>query len=450
MVFKLSIRIFFILFLSFNLSAQNENILYLMDNVPSSKDVNISSYEDSIKFNFSLPLISSFYTDINSDLAFNDIIQKRSDNLNFLAVNSLLTSLNQNNNFNIKSKINLFRIGFKIKNSYLDLIINENFKFNLDINEDIFRFLINGNKSYSNQSIGSLNFNFNHYREVALAFTKKISLNDKYISIGVKPKYLIGLSNINLYNNFLYNSREDFSEIGIIVEGTGDISFPISINSNEINFDQITSNLKLDEYILNNNNNGFGFDFGLGFKSKKIKISTSVINIGRINWIENSRNLSYELGYNFNGFDISNSINKDDDNFIDFNDLINNKIDSIEITNSLTDNKKSFIENLKPRLFLNTSFIVSNKFEVGILFNSSFEKLIEDMNITIHSSLKFNDVFHLIASYDNNSKLGVGLSIKGGPLQLYLLTNNVIDTYNIFYPYKANKINLNMGINFVF
>ena len=87
MVFKLSIRIFFILFLSFNLSAQNENILYLMNNVPSSKDVNISSYEDSIKFNFSLPLISSFYTDINSDLAFNDIIQKRSDNSNFLAVN---------------------------------------------------------------------------------------------------------------------------------------------------------------------------------------------------------------------------------------------------------------------------------------------------------------------------------------------------------------------------
>ena len=72
------------------------------------------------------------------------------------------------------------------------------------------------------------------------------------------------------------------------------------------------------------------------------------------------------------------------------------------------------------------------------------------MNITIHSSLKFNDVFHLIASYDNNSKLGVGLSIKGGPLQLYLLTNNVIDTYNIFYPHKANKINLNMGINFLF
>ena len=63
----------------------------------------------------------------------------------------------------------------KIKNSYLDLIINENFKFNLDINEDIFRFLINGNKSYSNQSIGSLNFNFNHYREVALAFTKKLA-----------------------------------------------------------------------------------------------------------------------------------------------------------------------------------------------------------------------------------------------------------------------------------
>ena len=30
MVFKLSIRIFFILFLSFNLSAQNENILYLI------------------------------------------------------------------------------------------------------------------------------------------------------------------------------------------------------------------------------------------------------------------------------------------------------------------------------------------------------------------------------------------------------------------------------------
>ena len=45
------------LFLSNVSFGQNDNILFLMDNVPSSKNVNIASFDDSIKFNFSVPLL---------------------------------------------------------------------------------------------------------------------------------------------------------------------------------------------------------------------------------------------------------------------------------------------------------------------------------------------------------------------------------------------------------
>ena len=162
------------LFLSNVSFGQNDNILFLMDNVPSSKNVNIASFDDSIKFNFSVPLLSSIQTSLNSDFVYDNIIKRKIDNSKFIDTNSFFNSLTNKNEISFYSKLNLLRLGFKVKNDYIDISIDEKINFDLSTDKGLFEFLIFGNKEYeNNDKIGEFSSDFLHHREFSVAFIKK-------------------------------------------------------------------------------------------------------------------------------------------------------------------------------------------------------------------------------------------------------------------------------------
>ena len=469
------INLFLILFTFIsNISfGQAGNVLFLMDNIPSARNVNVAAFDDSVKFNFSLPLISSIESYTNSDFLYSNIIKKRSvDDSKYLDVNSFLASLKDENNINFEAKFNLLRFGFKIRESYLSFSIDEKINFDVGINKDLFEFLLNGNKNYNNnESIGTINSSLGHLRELSIAYVKKIKIKNNYLNVGLKPKYIFGLADLSLNNKLYYTNENNFSEIGVNIEGDGTISGPIEIMSDDgkLDLNIIESNFDALDYITNTKNNGIGFDFGLNYSlnvgnkvyknkngdvlnKKKIKIDFSMINIGKINWKSNTDRFDYQLAYQFNGFDITNSLDSESDNYIELGDLISNKTDSLETVNILNvEENKGYSTNLKPKFYLNTSFSFSKKFSAGFLFNSSNNGLFKDMNVSVHSSLRLSDVFNLTASYSNLYNLGVGLSLKGGPFQIYVLSDNLFNTYKLTSnPYELDNININLGINFIF
>ena len=112
-----------------------------MENVPSSKNVNIASYDDSIKFNFSVPLLSGIQTSLNSDFVYDNIIKRKIDNSKFIDPNSFLNSLTNKNEISFYSKLNLLRLGFKVKNNYIDLSFDEKINFELSTDKGLFEFL---------------------------------------------------------------------------------------------------------------------------------------------------------------------------------------------------------------------------------------------------------------------------------------------------------------------
>ena len=454
---------------------QQGNILFLMDNIPSTRNVNVAAFDDSIKFNFSLPIISSTESYINSDFLYSNIIKKRPiDGSRFLDVNSFLASLKDENNINFEAKLNLLRFGFKIRESYLSFSIDEKINLDVGIKKDLFEFLLNGNKNYiNNQNIGTVNLYFGHLRELSIAYVKKIKINNNYLNVGLKPKYFFGLANVNLNNKLYYTNENNFSNIGINIEGDGTISGPIDIISEDGKLENLNiseSNFDALDYITNTKNNGFGFDFGLNYSlnvgnkiykindddieyhKQKIKIDFSIINIGKINWKSNTEKINYQLAYQFNGFDITNSLDSESDNYIELGDLISNKTDSLETVNIVNvEENKDYSSILKPKFYLNTSFIFSKNFSAGLLFNSSNNGLLKNLNVSIHSSLRLSDVFNLTASYSNLYNLGVGLSLKGGPFQIYVLSDNLFNTFKLTSnPYELDNININLGINFIF
>ncbi len=191
---------------------------------------------------------------------------------------------------------------------------------------------------------------------------------------------------------------------------------------------------------------------GEALKKQKLKIDFSLVDIGKINWETNTKKLNYQLAYQFDGFDITNSLDSESDNYVSFGDLISDKIDSIETDNILNvQENQSYSTSFKPKFYLNTSFIFSEKFSAGLLFNSLNSGLFDDVNISVHSSLRLRDIVHLSASYSKIGNMGLGLSLKGGPFQIYVLTDNLLGTTKLASnPYEINDININFGINFVF
>ena len=439
------------LFLSNVSFGQNDNILFLMDNVPSSKNVNIASFDDSIKFNFSVPLLSSIQTSLNSDFVYDNIIKRKIDNSKFIDTNSFFNSLTNKNEISFYSKLNLLRLGFKVKNDYIDISIDEKINFDLSTDKGLFEFLIFGNKEYeNNDKIGEFSSDFLHHREFSVAFIKKLNIKNNFLFVGVKPKYYFGLADVNINGELNYKNEDDFSSVGIHLNGNGSVSAPVEINSNELDFNNIKSTFAFQEYILNTDNYGYGIDLGLNYRTPKLKIDFSVIDIGKINWKLNTKNIEYDLSYNFEGLDISNSIDSIDENYIGFNDLINNTLDSLETSNYLKTSNYNYSKNLKTKFFLNSSYVISDKFSLGILLNSSTNDLFKDLNVSIHSSFSYNDIFKFLLSYNSTNKLGLGISIKGGPLQFYFLSDNIFKTLKIFRLNELRSANLNFGINFIF
>ncbi len=470
---KINLIVIFLAISSNLLFGQSNSMLFLMDNVPSTRNVNVAAYDDSVKFNFSLPLLSSIQASANSDFLYSNIIKKRPlDGSKFLDVNSFLASLEEENNINLEAKFNILRFGFKVKESYVSFSVDEKINFDVGIKKELFQFLLNGNKDLSNnQSIGGIMPSIAHTREISLGYVRKFKIKDNYLNVGIKPKYYFGLADLNLNNELNYSNENDFSKIGVNVSGDGTFSGPIDITSDngKLDFNNIESNFEISDYIANTSNSGLGFDFGFNYtmdigekddenkngealKKQKLKIDFSLVDIGKINWETNTKKLNYQLAYQYDGFDITNSLDSESDNYVSFGDLISDKIDSIETDNILNvQENQSYSTSFKPKFYLNTSFIFSEKFSAGLLFNSLNSGLFDDVNISVHSSLRLRDIVHLSASYSKIGNMGLGLSLKGGPFQIYVLTDNLLGTTKLASnPYEINDININFGINFVF
>ena len=58
----------------------------------------------------------------------------------------------------------------------------------------------------------------------------------------------------------------------------------------------------------------------------------------------NTDRFDYQLAYQFNGFDITNSPDSESDNYIELGDLINNKTDSLETVSILNVEENKVIQ----------------------------------------------------------------------------------------------------------
>lgn len=427
-----------LLFMVGNVKAQQDFTFYNFNDVPQSAYSNPSNQFNG-KFYIGIPILSSnYYSLSNSGFAYSDAVKKNGDSL-LLDFNSLIAELEEENFTSFNAQIELLSFGIALGNrTQLNFNVTEHVNFRFNYTRDFVRFIYEGNGSFEDNTADfkNIGFGFNHVREfgvgVSHQFTNKLRL-------GTRLKYLYGLENV-------YSRKTDLSLT------TDPETFALTANADvEINtsgFDGVSG----DNYFSGRNNSGFGIDFGANYElNKRLSFNASVLDLGYINWNYNTKNYVIEEGeYTYSGIEIDAfTANEDSTSGETSFDRV---LDSLEQAFEIDENEEGYTTPLTTRIYLGANYKLSEKTIVGGIIQSEFFQGNIKPSFTVNANHKvFAKWLTVGASYTvinrSYNNLGIGLNINPGPVQFYVVSDNVLGAFR---PQHARYAQVRFGINFIF
>ncbi len=422
-----------------HLNAQNDRSLYFMNEIPQSRYMNPAIFPDH-NFYVSIPVLSTVKFGFENTMHYDDLFQQKGDSI-YLDRDYLLNNLKDKNSINFDATVELFSLGVKAKNNYFSFRIADAGSFNTTITKETVQFLLygNGSEEFLGKTIdlSGNGINFSYYREYALGYTRSI---DEKINVGINFKLLNGIADITTKDLSLtiYTDPSDFT-----ITSTSNIDISTSLPED---IEGSLVDIKPD-----GSNPGFAFDFGGQYQiNDQWSVSAGVLNIGFINWKSNLKNYTstnsgnefvFE-GYNLNDFFEDKEFNKD---------LLNKLLDSIADEIGVTETALEYRSNLPAWLNLNANYNLTPSDQFGVLFRNRFLKNQSWTTFTLAYTHSFNEKAKILVSNTftkgNYFSPGLGVSANLGPVQLFLISENV--TAPIFV--NTTKLySFHFGINLVF
>ncbi|NLL27670.1 MAG: hypothetical protein GX259_02645 [Bacteroidales bacterium] len=414
---------FFILALFFQATAQNDLLIQSSRIIPQSYYSN-PALTPQCRIHIGLPGLSSLYVG-SGHTGFNakNVISNNISDSVEINTKSLLKSLGKNNYIFTNINEELLSFGFKVKKRhYFNFSLMSHAYFRFSYPKELIKFGLYGNGTLLDEQldIGNFRANINLYNELALGYTYKL---DNTWSFGSRVKFLSGMANINTKrcDISLYTESEFYD-----ITATSDIL----INTNGLQYLTDTNNKEIDpKEFLNFKNLGVGLDFGAFYKlNSEISLGLSVLDLGFINWKSNPMNIkSKEKGssFTFDGFTIKEFVNIMKDSSITKN--LGDTLISIFNIDSSYNSYKSF---LNTQINGSAYYKITKKDQLLYVIRAKFYD--GGIHPSFHLSYlrKFGHIWHVMMSYSienrNFTNLGLGSSLKLGPVQLYLLTDNVL------------------------
>ena len=382
-----------------------------------------------------------------------------------LDINKFINSLDEHDNsINSSFSMDILRLGFKAGNLFVDFGWRMKYYGELSYSKDFLGFFAKGNGHYlgnDNPAHFNIGTEMNLYNEMAVGL--QYQLNDK-LSIGVRPKFLMGMANLSIDNNGtkIYTDENTYAM-------TADVNLNIKaatmLNMENVNrlSDIATYYDDLDTIVIDNifnvtENIGFGIDFGASYVfNEHIGVAAGVYDLGYIKWKDSKERHNSREGVVIN-----------DALFDSFEDVMDMNIDITEMLGNLSggiwDNDTinsggSYKTSLKTRIMLqgyyefsplarftaiSQLYYVKEKFRpsLTLAYSGSLWRL---LNVTANYTL---------SKYAGNS-FGVGLGIKLGPLNVYAVTDNIMiasklnaSTFEMLTSYSTANIRVGMILTF--
>jgi len=381
--------------------SQTNMLFYPIENQVNSSNLNPAYIASQNQFSFSIFPLAGVNIGYNNQQAIKDMIAKilqgDQSNSDFREV------------FNGMIKLDLFYQ--KLETTLLNLGYNSDFgSFNFRVQENIqLMTVLKGEFSefLTNSSSQSILINkpqifpaqASHYREYSLGYAREV-IKDR-LSLGLRAKLYFGKLSVssNAQGEVVKNNNNYYLQIRDQVK----FSFPMNIVPDAdslLRAVELPNDFSLGNYLTNSKNMGVGFDIGLTYKvTPDLMFSTSVVDLGKISWKNNLRQITFNGEYQFpQGF-----IASSDNNTLTKNNVFSNE------TTDFTELYKIKIDESPYSTWLPVTFYAGLKYRLNPKLNISL------VNRFISAqSMNFNSL-SVTGIYDINKKFTIssGYSILG-------------------------------------
>ena len=417
---------------------QQNQQLYFMHYLPESNFLN-PAVQNECKWFIGLPVISSVHFNYaNSVASYRNLFSKRTGEFKGDQVVKLL---GRRSFVGAEFHTTLLALGYQKDDKYFNFSIIEKINAPVTLPKQIFQLAWKGNSQFEGEEAGlkGTAAYLIHYREYAVGYSKTNWNGDL---IGIKAKLLFGKLNLATprTNTSIYTDANTFN---LRLHGTikANMSAPVTLyqDGNLINDAEI-NNTSISGYLLNRKNWGFAIDLGIIRQyNEYITLSASILDLGFIRWRSNLNNITktgdiYITGVPFDSVDPGNYLDN----------LASNIIDSTE----LTIHHNPYFTLLPIKMYAGAQYILSDKLVANGLLSATLYRSKFLTGATV--SLDYNPFghFHVIGSYSQMYRslkiAGLGFSAGRGPVQFYMISDNVC---GFIWPLSARNINLRFGLN---
>lgn len=481
----------FLLFLIVGLSTQvmmaQENItMYNMRTLPQTNKLNPAFQTDyNGHVGGYLTMITPIFgqafpnLDINvhNSFAFNDFIYEGdgiySDSLVW-ALNSQEDALNfidqleEVNSLSFDMKLNLLNFGFRTDDLYWTFHALNKTAFSFNYPRGLFELLVKGNMNTPRADLSGIGVDAINYMEYGLGVSADIS----DFKIGGRVKALAGIANLETVKSDIYlNTNTGVDEYGNTYAESMTIENDIHMQMSQpfVILDQFyydnqgdslvtetteqESDQIIDDLGYDFSNPGVAFDIGAEYNIlPEFKVYTSITDLGFIKWNTNVAEIKGGGKYDFNGFDMAEFINDDDDDteeveFSDYGDSLTQVFKNVKKTNA-----SSYRTWLPTKFYLGSTYNVTNAIGFGALyrgtrFNDGRLKSAFSLSANANTDhISFSLTYTMMDNH-NFDNIGLGFAGRVGPFQVYLVSDHVLEE---IFPHTAEDVNIRMGLNWVF
>lgn len=423
-----------------SLNAQTETTLSFMDDLYQSTYYSPFNKSEN-KVSIGLPGLSSIYFNaVNSGFAMADFYPKGVNQ----AINpeDVLTKLKKKEFVSSRAQIDLFHFFYQKGSNAFSFNVTENFNAHLSYATDAAKLAWKGNDQFVGGQIdlSSFGLNMQHYREYALGYYKT---KDKW-QFGGKAKMLFGMALINTNKTDLKINVSDE-----IYQHTADGSF--EVNTAGYDFESLSDNAtgNVMKYLTNTKNKGLALDLGASYQyNKKLQFNSALTNLGYIKWKENAQTMTYNQTVAYAGIDLFQVLYRNGIDSLDksFEQYFNEQFpDSAKIDSS----QKSFTTRIPVNFSVGARYeIYTNTYAVARINLMGYRGLRTALTLGV-----YHDFFRWLNVGITNTASGtailnpgLGLVLKGGPIQFYVVTDNLLAARFM----RTQNINARFGINLVF
>lgn len=439
-------RIFYsclLLLLTLNIQAQQELGLHFADKIWQANKTNPGKMGQN-GLVISLPSVyGNFY---NSGFTYNDILKDipGTDSVR-LNLDEVISNLDEDNIFNTQANIDWLSVGFRTPKFQLGVSFSMKSSFYANYPKELLDLFWNGNAGYVNQT-AEVATDFQAYSYSELAVGGAYQITDQ-LSVGGRLKYLSGIVDFSSElngNSVSVFTDEEFYQVTLDTDYRFNSSSFAIIDST---ISQVNRNTRFDFNKFFGSNTGFGLDLGATYQfNDKLELAASINDLGFINWSSNINNYESKGSYTYEGITFDPLVDGDSLSFSAIGDTLLDIFD-VEVAQTATGYKT----NLASKFYLSAKYEVIENLTIGGLFYGESYRGLFMPGVAISAQKDFGNILSVggIYSYRNKSftNLGVNVSAKLGPVQVYVLTDNL---FPIFKPYDSKNFNLRVGLNLVF